>query len=175
MQLSTKSPERGIRKRRRPAHSCVECRRRKVRCDRANPCSQCVAHNAPSCTFTDSRHATSDHDLPETQVNKQQEHRTPRILDGPLSSNISPPTPAPSGQIHGTLSKTRVFGQGHWISTIPLVSHNLFLFRIVDPLLTADQGLRIVHSRASHGISEYTVSTSDGCKPGTYFAEDGKL
>ncbi|GLA08392.1 hypothetical protein AnigIFM60653_009923 [Aspergillus niger] len=31
------------RKRRRPALSCIECRRRKVKCDRHNPCGQCVA------------------------------------------------------------------------------------------------------------------------------------
>ncbi|KAI2733495.1 transcriptional regulator family: Fungal Specific TF [Penicillium roqueforti] len=122
MQLSTKSPESGIRKRRRPAHSCVECRRRKVRCDRANPCSQCVAHNAPSCTFTDNRRITSDHNLRESQATKQQEHRTSRIPDGSPSSNISPPTPAPSGRIHGTQSKTRVFGQGHWMSTKSLAT-----------------------------------------------------
>lgn len=133
MPLSTKSPESDIRKRRRPAHSCVECRRRKVRCDRANPCSQCVAHNAPSCTFTDNRRATSE----QIPVNKQQEHRTSRISDGSVSSNISPRTPAPSGQIHGAQSKTRVFGQGHWMSIMPLVSHGLFLFRIVGLLLTA--------------------------------------
>lgn len=137
MQLSTKSPESGIRKRRRPAHSCVECRRRKVRCDRANPCSQCVAHNAPSCTFTDNRRITSDHNLRESQATKQQEHRTSIIPDGSPSSNISPPTPAPSGRIHGTQSKTRVFGQGHWMSTKRLVSDGLFLFRMVGPLLTA--------------------------------------
>ena len=30
-------------RRRRPALSCIECRRRKVRCDRANPCRHCIA------------------------------------------------------------------------------------------------------------------------------------
>lgn len=31
------------RKRRRPALSCVECRRRKVKCDRNHPCRHCVS------------------------------------------------------------------------------------------------------------------------------------
>ncbi|KIX06048.1 uncharacterized protein Z518_04022 [Rhinocladiella mackenziei CBS 650.93] len=31
------------RKRRRPARSCVECRRRKVKCDRNDPCNHCIA------------------------------------------------------------------------------------------------------------------------------------
>jgi hypothetical protein len=30
------------RKRRRPARSCQECRRRKVKCDRSEPCGHCV-------------------------------------------------------------------------------------------------------------------------------------
>ncbi|KAF2268926.1 hypothetical protein CC78DRAFT_454231 [Lojkania enalia] len=30
------------RKRRRPALSCIECRRRKVKCDRTDPCTHCV-------------------------------------------------------------------------------------------------------------------------------------
>jgi hypothetical protein len=30
------------RKRRRPPQSCEECRRRKVKCDRAEPCNRCI-------------------------------------------------------------------------------------------------------------------------------------
>ena len=36
-------PEREIRRRRRPALSCIECRRRKIRCDRTEPCKNCIA------------------------------------------------------------------------------------------------------------------------------------
>ncbi|KAK4127166.1 hypothetical protein N657DRAFT_641111 [Parathielavia appendiculata] len=35
-----------IRRRRRPALSCRECRRRKIKCDHNKPCAQCVRHNA---------------------------------------------------------------------------------------------------------------------------------
>lgn len=31
------------RRRRRPAFSCLECRRRKIKCDRKDPCSHCVS------------------------------------------------------------------------------------------------------------------------------------
>jgi hypothetical protein len=31
------------RRRRRPALSCIECRRRKIKCDRKGPCAQCLA------------------------------------------------------------------------------------------------------------------------------------
>ncbi|KAH0494420.1 hypothetical protein TgHK011_001040 [Trichoderma gracile] len=39
------------KKRRRPPLSCEQCRRRKVRCDRTQPCNKCVESNAPSCTY----------------------------------------------------------------------------------------------------------------------------
>ncbi|KAI1739475.1 hypothetical protein F4680DRAFT_137271 [Xylaria scruposa] len=38
------------RRRRRPALSCLACRRRKLKCDRANPCARCVLSNT-RCTF----------------------------------------------------------------------------------------------------------------------------
>ena len=34
--------ERQVRRRRRPALSCFECRRRKIKCDRGDPCGHCV-------------------------------------------------------------------------------------------------------------------------------------
>jgi hypothetical protein len=41
------------RKRRRPALSCVECRRRKIKCDRNVPCTQCTQFKSASCTYKD--------------------------------------------------------------------------------------------------------------------------
>ena len=38
-------------KRRRAALSCVECRRRKVKCDRERPCGPCTKTRSPTCTF----------------------------------------------------------------------------------------------------------------------------
>jgi hypothetical protein len=42
------------RKRRRPPLSCTECRRRKVKCDRKQPCSHCVLW-ATMCHYVDTR------------------------------------------------------------------------------------------------------------------------
>ena len=40
-------------RRRRPPLSCVTCRRRKLKCDRANPCGQCVRSKTTNeCVFT---------------------------------------------------------------------------------------------------------------------------
>jgi hypothetical protein len=41
-----------VKKRRRPALACEECRRRKVRCDRTIPCSNCVRSKTVSCTYS---------------------------------------------------------------------------------------------------------------------------
>ncbi|KAI0423587.1 hypothetical protein F5Y09DRAFT_209519 [Xylaria sp. FL1042] len=38
------------RRRRRPALSCLTCRRRKIKCDRANPCARCVSTKT-RCTY----------------------------------------------------------------------------------------------------------------------------
>lgn len=38
-------------KRRRPALSCVECRRRKVKCDRQKPCGPCTRMKSSTCTY----------------------------------------------------------------------------------------------------------------------------
>lgn len=42
--------ERQPHRRRRPALSCLECRRRKIKCDRNDPCAHCVVSKI-SCTY----------------------------------------------------------------------------------------------------------------------------
>jgi hypothetical protein len=39
------------KRRRRPALSCVECRMRKVKCDREKPCGACTRIKSATCTF----------------------------------------------------------------------------------------------------------------------------
>jgi hypothetical protein len=40
------------RKRRRPALSCEQCRRRKIKCDRSYPCGQCLQSKTASCSYS---------------------------------------------------------------------------------------------------------------------------
>jgi hypothetical protein len=42
--------ERQPKRRRRPALSCIQCRRRKIKCDRTDPCKHCVAAKH-HCTY----------------------------------------------------------------------------------------------------------------------------
>ena len=41
------------RKRRRPALSCIECRRRKIKCDRNMPCNHCIQSKNAVCSYKD--------------------------------------------------------------------------------------------------------------------------
>lgn len=42
---------RPVKKRRRPALACEQCRRRKVRCDRGSPCTTCVQTGNKTCSY----------------------------------------------------------------------------------------------------------------------------
>ncbi|KAK6815887.1 Transcription factor lepE [Aspergillus parasiticus] len=59
-------PQTAQRKRRRPVLACDRCRRRKIRCDRKVPCSQCLRTGyASTCTYlTNSNSSFPGEDLP---------------------------------------------------------------------------------------------------------------
>lgn len=168
-------PTEPIRKRRRPALSCVECRRRKVKCDRNSPCGQCRAHKSSVCTYAVARATGLERQLsrraqglvlaeaaeqgasapqqpasspPNPTTGESTEPVTSIVSEGPVryippdldrtynvpqDLSVSPSTPqAPPGPFHGILSKTRVFGNGHWMSSLPLVRHPT-TWRILAP------------------------------------------
>lgn len=157
-------PTESTRKRQRPALSCVECRRRKVKCDRNSPCGQCKAHKSTVCTYavpcaTDlqiqASHRAQGPPLAEPAnqgasapqqpasilynlpVSESTISGTSLVLEGPVQCtplslgithtiqqnlSVSSSTPeVPPGPFHGILSKTRVFGHGHWMTSAPLV------------------------------------------------------
>lgn len=61
--------ERQVRRRRRPAYSCVQCRSRKIKCDRQSPCSHCVAAKI-TCVYRTFRDSPSISD-PEARSGAQ--------------------------------------------------------------------------------------------------------
>lgn len=115
----TKNP----RKRRRPAHSCVECRRRKVRCDRNKPCTQCTTHKFVPCVYEDgklSSRTPTESPVIAFEETQQTDGQTLPTSDEHLP-RASPRVSAPAGPIRGTVSKTRIFGHGHWMNTMSMV------------------------------------------------------
>ncbi|KAE8383732.1 hypothetical protein BDV26DRAFT_250687 [Aspergillus bertholletiae] len=106
-------PSKPAKKRRRPAYSCTECRRRKVRCDRTQPCNQCSKQDvAFACTY-------EEH--PRTAPKRHPETRGQSTPEDPPSVDGSSHTSTTSRGIRGTISKTRVFGHGHWMNTLSMV------------------------------------------------------
>ncbi|KAJ6036787.1 hypothetical protein N7540_001066 [Penicillium herquei] len=52
------------RRREKPQLSCISCRRRKVRCDRLQPCSNCSIRGlGPSCVYTQTKATSSPSNL----------------------------------------------------------------------------------------------------------------
>ncbi|CBF85626.1 uncharacterized protein ANIA_11793 [Aspergillus nidulans FGSC A4] len=114
----TDSPQ-TTRKRLRPSYNCTECRRRKVKCDRSRPsCGQCRALDLTSaCLYEDNpRRLTVDRDTPKNNHSSEEQRR---------SCVTGEDMPASSGGIHGAMSKTRVFGHGHWMNTFSLAFSSL--------------------------------------------------
>ena len=44
-----------VRRRNRPALSCIQCRSRKVKCSRSEPCSSCIKSKIVNCTYEEAR------------------------------------------------------------------------------------------------------------------------
>lgn len=142
------------RRRRRPALSCEQCRRRKMKCDRGDPCLQCAQARNRQCTYSlqlvaadtsiDSLHSIQQPQLPvaarfftdappsfhvETPTGVPASYPTPQTLpSAPSNWESFPGTPSddcggiPGKGYGGTVSKTRLFGQSHWMHSFGRVS-----------------------------------------------------
>lgn len=174
-----------LRRRRRPALSCLECRRRKIKCDQKSPCGQCIPRRL-TCLFSPSAAPATATATAAAAAATNHQWRTGTSLPTPSSTNpasldhypetfpiAEPPqfrrrpsltrpgsgghdaartieslvhrvqnleqllsqstskTPANLGsssaaettpqQVRGTLSKTRLFGQSHWMTPLEQV------------------------------------------------------
>ncbi|KAL4769623.1 fungal-specific transcription factor domain-containing protein [Aspergillus nidulans var. acristatus] len=114
-------------KRLRPSYNCTECRRRKVKCDRSRPsCGQCRALGLTSaCLYEDNpRRFTLNRDSSRNNHNSEGQDGQSRMTGEDV--------PAGSGGIHGAISKTRVFGHGHWMNTFSVMEGLAWLEPIGD-------------------------------------------
>nr|POE88423.1 multidrug resistance regulator 1 [Quercus suber] len=65
--------------------SCVLCRRRKLKCDRNVPCSNCIKSRTGRCTY-DNGHSRSDIHQPPTPSSSSEEWRIGRVSTSPIQS-----------------------------------------------------------------------------------------
>ncbi|KAG9233581.1 fungal-specific transcription factor domain-containing protein [Amylocarpus encephaloides] len=119
------------RKRRRPALSCVECRRRKIKCDRNIPCAPCTQSKSATCTYSPEGFARKGGHMPSNQGAREaisQPSATPQhsgdaalATDGQaFSSQVSqvlsfdprPPerSPTPTSE-HTSIASTSQYGE----------------------------------------------------------------
>ncbi|KFY92776.1 hypothetical protein V498_04746 [Pseudogymnoascus sp. VKM F-4517 (FW-2822)] len=73
------SPTTSVKKRRRPPLSCEPCRRRKVKCDRNQPCGQCLQTRTASCTYSS---------IPPTVSRRTRKTISPASFSGQSSTGI---------------------------------------------------------------------------------------
>lgn len=82
------------RRRRRPALACLDCRRRKIKCDRNDPCAHCVSTKT-QCTYmvlrneNEASNQQRGSSLGSTPAPSAPRDDSPNIL---ISKDIHPPT-----------------------------------------------------------------------------------
>ncbi|KAJ5337214.1 uncharacterized protein N7506_005236 [Penicillium brevicompactum] len=80
-------------RRRRPPLSCVTCRRRKLKCDRANPCGQCVrSKTTDECVFTGAEPNTNRRMSPPASSSMRSPANEPRPGMYVFDSKMPPKT-----------------------------------------------------------------------------------
>ncbi|KAJ5782239.1 hypothetical protein N7457_004013 [Penicillium paradoxum] len=110
------------RKRKRPLLSCVECRRRKIGCDREDPCGRCAKAEMPCVYQTQDNELGSRPSIP-SGVAIRRAVAPPPALNSPMTSQTGSAVerdqhePPPTGEVRGILSKARLLGTTHTINT----------------------------------------------------------
>lgn len=94
---SSHAPSRSRNRRSRPQISCLECRRKKLRCDRVQPCVQCKKSGKEAlCVFVNKPPRSSSTGRPGTDI-------TLPPLPGPKSEQTTPIHPRDYGHDGGKL------------------------------------------------------------------------
>lgn len=178
------------RKRRRPALSCAECRRKKIKCDRTIPCGPCTLSKSSTCTYSPEglsarkhhvataptskpasvsvhgpdlttltghvqstlgegvfspspyRHSNESANSPARESTSSSQNSNPQNVEGLVarvqklesllaSASLEEPGSTtlpklPARDLRGNYSKTRWFGQSHWMQAFAQVSIQIF-------------------------------------------------
>lgn len=79
----------GRKKRRRPALSCEQCRKRKIRCDRLQPCNHCVRSNITDCHYVPTH-------VPASWAKKAQQAA---VTEQHAAIGLAPADPSPAPRV----------------------------------------------------------------------------
>ncbi|KAI1259321.1 hypothetical protein F5Y18DRAFT_420863 [Xylariaceae sp. FL1019] len=161
------------RRREKPQLSCNLCRRRKLRCDRQHPCSNCKARDEYASIFSSCTYVTGLPTSPSASVQDRLRRLEDLVVSyiGVDSSALSPlPSVTPAqdkslassdfGSLKRSCTETKYQDQTHWGSVLDAISE-----------LKEDVG-DTADSPPSQGTAIPTTSSVDspllyGCKPVT--------
>lgn len=113
------------RKRRRPALSCVPCRRRKVKCDRQDPCGPCSRVGNPNACHYYSSHppATTSSRRPPESTSDAHPVNGFSVANVSLSPAVQPQYPALEPSLHNAfVGSTGDSGYSHMTGSTGLLS-----------------------------------------------------
>lgn len=87
--MSSTENERRVNKRPRPVVSCLECRNRKLKCDRSLPCSKCVKDGRENlCRYADGQRPSSNNNL-DNHASKRSRLSTEPVSDSANSELLA--------------------------------------------------------------------------------------
>ncbi|KAL4890741.1 hypothetical protein BDV59DRAFT_184076 [Aspergillus ambiguus] len=135
------------RRRRRPVVACTECRRRKVRCDRAFPCGPCFK-SVLACVYS--------HTLPESRTNHCPEPPASSSLAGPSSSLSQAPFRLPPA-IDSLPLQTDYFT----LPTAPAAPTSVSSIESYDPLASTSFWQTSLSSSLTEGLSASDHQSTD--------------
>lgn len=94
------------KKRRRPALSCEQCRKRKIKCDRNYPCNHCIQSKSATCTYSADNAAVFASNPTVNSINNSQTTypSRPKKTPSSISSHLSTDTTSPGTTARGTNS-----------------------------------------------------------------------
>ena len=164
-----------VKRRRRPALSCVECRCRKIRCDREKPCGACTRIKSATCTYRPQRaglYSQSERSPEATSASASgsNEH------DHESSARPSSQSTAPSNEFDLMINRyvaPGLFGEGAKLKPLPADRPSLTLHSsshagtaaVISSLLERINTLE--GKQASTTAGEHTRTTAVPTLPGT--------
>ncbi|KAF4211154.1 hypothetical protein CNMCM5878_003094 [Aspergillus fumigatiaffinis] len=142
------------RRRRRPALSCRECRRRKIKCDQNNPCAQCSRHKT-RCVYKAYTENPDDQPIAVTT----QRHDSPPHTDSPRPSDSSAPR---------QLAQAGDFGNLNGSVSVPLQGSSSSTPRVATSATTAPppdrNDLGVTVRDLLHRIQKLEESSANGSR-----------
>jgi hypothetical protein len=116
-----------VSKRRRPALSCVGCRRRKVKCDRNDPCTPCKTTHA-QCTYK----ACSKVGVSEQQAYTTTLPNSLGVLDPPTLQGFSATAAVVPSSSSSTLDGNTILSPNHTGNAQPQLQHLLLRIKNLE-------------------------------------------